>query len=152
MLEWLKRHAWKACVPQKGIASSNLALSAKKWSTGIPVDHFSWRLCEYLSPDVGPSLLWKEQFAVAVHPEEVIPKVRVHHNSICSKAGVRVDVFFRELSKLFIAVLDPPYIGKRFIKLSQLFIHGFAGIAIGLKTILVGIKGRKETAKVRDIL
>ncbi len=28
MLEWLKRHAWKACVPQKGIASSNLALSA----------------------------------------------------------------------------------------------------------------------------
>ncbi len=30
MLEWLKRHAWKACVPQKGIASSNLALSAKQ--------------------------------------------------------------------------------------------------------------------------
>ena len=29
MLEWLKRHAWKACVPQKGIASSNLALSAE---------------------------------------------------------------------------------------------------------------------------
>ena len=29
MLEWLKRHAWKACVPQKGIASSNLALSAQ---------------------------------------------------------------------------------------------------------------------------
>ena len=30
MLEWLKRHAWKACVPPKGIASSNLALSAKR--------------------------------------------------------------------------------------------------------------------------
>ena len=30
MLEWLKRHAWKACVPQKGIASSNLALSANR--------------------------------------------------------------------------------------------------------------------------
>ena len=29
MLEWLKRHAWKACVRQKRIASSNLALSAK---------------------------------------------------------------------------------------------------------------------------
>ena len=28
MLEWLKRHAWKACVPQKGIARSNLALAA----------------------------------------------------------------------------------------------------------------------------
>ena len=29
MLEWLKRHAWKACILLKGIASSNLALSAK---------------------------------------------------------------------------------------------------------------------------
>ena len=30
MLEWLKRHAWKACVPQKGIRSSNLLLSAQR--------------------------------------------------------------------------------------------------------------------------
>jgi hypothetical protein len=28
VLEWLKRHAWKACIPQKGIAGSNPALSA----------------------------------------------------------------------------------------------------------------------------
>ena len=28
MLEWLKRHAWKACGLPKGLASSNLALSA----------------------------------------------------------------------------------------------------------------------------
>ena len=28
MLEWLKRHAWKACIPLKGIMSSNLVLSA----------------------------------------------------------------------------------------------------------------------------
>ncbi len=35
MLEWLKRHAWKACVPQKGIASSNLALSAKIWKAAL---------------------------------------------------------------------------------------------------------------------
>ncbi len=28
MLEWLKRHAWKACIPLKGIRSSNLLLSA----------------------------------------------------------------------------------------------------------------------------
>ena len=28
MLEWLKRHAWKACKPQKGFRSSNLRLSA----------------------------------------------------------------------------------------------------------------------------
>ncbi len=29
MLEWLKRHAWKACIPQKGISGSNPDLSAK---------------------------------------------------------------------------------------------------------------------------
>ena len=29
MLEWLKRHAWKACKPLKGFTSSNLVLSAK---------------------------------------------------------------------------------------------------------------------------
>lgn len=29
MLEWLKRHAWKACIRQKCIAGSNPALSAK---------------------------------------------------------------------------------------------------------------------------
>ena len=28
ILEWLKRHAWKACIPLKGIAGSNPALSA----------------------------------------------------------------------------------------------------------------------------
>ena len=36
MLEWLKRHAWKACIPQKGIRGSNPRLSAEragqKWS------------------------------------------------------------------------------------------------------------------------
>ena len=30
MLEWLKRHAWKACDRQNWFASSNLALSAPK--------------------------------------------------------------------------------------------------------------------------
>ena len=29
MLEWLKRHAWKACKPQKGFRGSNPRLSAK---------------------------------------------------------------------------------------------------------------------------
>ena len=29
MLEWLKRHAWKACIPLKGIRGSNPRLSAK---------------------------------------------------------------------------------------------------------------------------
>ncbi len=31
VLEWLKRHAWKACKPQKGFAGSNPVLSAKKF-------------------------------------------------------------------------------------------------------------------------
>ena len=29
MQEWLNWHAWKACVPQKGTAGSNPALSAE---------------------------------------------------------------------------------------------------------------------------
>ena len=36
MLEWLKRHAWKACIRQKRIRGSNPCLSAEragqKWS------------------------------------------------------------------------------------------------------------------------
>ena len=36
MLEWLKRHAWKACIRQKRIRGSNPSLSAEragqKWS------------------------------------------------------------------------------------------------------------------------
>ena len=30
VLEWLKRHAWKACIRQKRIRGSNPLLSAKK--------------------------------------------------------------------------------------------------------------------------
>ena len=30
MTEWLKVHAWKVCIPQKGIVGSNPAFSAKK--------------------------------------------------------------------------------------------------------------------------
>ena len=33
MTEWLKVRAWKVRIPQKGIASSNLAFSAKKVSS-----------------------------------------------------------------------------------------------------------------------
>ena len=31
MTEWLKVHAWKVCIPQKGIVGSNPAFSAKKF-------------------------------------------------------------------------------------------------------------------------
>ena len=33
MLEWLKRHAWKACKLQKGFRGSNPRLSAKDFVT-----------------------------------------------------------------------------------------------------------------------
>ena len=36
MLEWLKRHAWKACIRQKRIPSSNLGHSAKIHIFKIP--------------------------------------------------------------------------------------------------------------------
>ena len=35
MLEWLKRHAWKACIPQKGISGSNPDLSAHFFNTTV---------------------------------------------------------------------------------------------------------------------
>lgn len=35
VLEWLKRHAWKACIPLKGIESSNLFLSAQQKTTNL---------------------------------------------------------------------------------------------------------------------
>ncbi len=35
VLERLKRHAWKACIPQKGIAGSNPVLSANRLENGL---------------------------------------------------------------------------------------------------------------------
>ncbi len=41
MLEWLKRHAWKACVRQKRTAGSNPACSAKtRQETAMFLDVF----------------------------------------------------------------------------------------------------------------
>ena len=42
MLEWLKRHAWKACIPLKGIRSSNLLLSANVMKLGASRRAFSF--------------------------------------------------------------------------------------------------------------
>ena len=46
MLEWLKRHAWKACIRQKRIPSSNLGRSADKT---LKVKHNKVRLSAFLS-------------------------------------------------------------------------------------------------------
>ena len=35
MLEWLKRHAWKACKRQKRFAGSNPALSAEDFQKAV---------------------------------------------------------------------------------------------------------------------
>ena len=37
MLEWLKRHAWKACKPLEGFAGSNPALSAENNSGRLDI-------------------------------------------------------------------------------------------------------------------
>ncbi len=47
MLEWLKRHAWKACIRQKRIPSSNLGRSAGKYA-GIHNNMISAYCC-YMS-------------------------------------------------------------------------------------------------------
>ena len=39
MLEWLKRHAWKACIRQKRIPSSNLGHSASKGLENQLIEH-----------------------------------------------------------------------------------------------------------------
>ena len=69
MLEWLKRHAWKACIRQKRIPSSNLGLSALK---GLP----SWQaFCVgetwalHVTPSLNPSPRGRDFFVerLAVH-------------------------------------------------------------------------------------
>ena len=51
MLEWLKRHAWKACIRQKRIASSNLAHSAKRNADYQMQDSPENQRFLFLSPD-----------------------------------------------------------------------------------------------------
>ena len=51
MLEWLKRHAWKACILQKGISGSNPDLSAEKQPVGV------YRLLFYYDASINVSIL-----------------------------------------------------------------------------------------------
>ena len=41
VLEWLKRHAWKACIPQKGIRGSNPRLSARNSVTSCKTTSYA---------------------------------------------------------------------------------------------------------------
>ena len=50
MLEWLKRHAWKACIPQKGIGSSNLPLSANYLKLSVQRWAFFVQVRQELAP------------------------------------------------------------------------------------------------------
>ncbi len=38
MLEWLKRHAWKACKPLKGFRGSNPRLSAEFYNIRLMIE------------------------------------------------------------------------------------------------------------------
>ncbi len=52
LLEWLKRHAWKACIPQKGIEGSNPSLSASFSSPFMLLmvnGHLSSAICDGFS-------------------------------------------------------------------------------------------------------
>ena len=44
MLEWLKRHAWKACKLQKGFRGSNPRLSAKILRRAVAKVYFQTRI------------------------------------------------------------------------------------------------------------
>ena len=76
MLEWLKRHAWKACIPQKGIPSSNLGRSAIKTLT---VRHNKCRKSAfYLHPEAASGIKKKPKLA------EILPK-NTTENDACRK-------------------------------------------------------------------
>ena len=70
MLEWLKRHAWKACVPQKGIASSNLALSAKRKAAGCDS---SWLFSSYGGRELARGRRVAETDMRAFRPDGCLP-------------------------------------------------------------------------------
>ncbi len=49
MLEWLKRHAWKACIRQKRIPSSNLGHSAQEILKCNPASRSACGIFNYYS-------------------------------------------------------------------------------------------------------
>ena len=57
MLEWLKRHAWKACIRQKRIRGSNPRLSARKKGD----ENQGVRYREALAQQESPSLRKEEE-------------------------------------------------------------------------------------------
>ena len=83
MLEWLKRHAWKACIRQKRIPSSNLGLSAKKDSlTGCL---FSCRdLLSMLPPSSRYSPYTKPAQNVHAQYQKVLTVHKTQPKRVCS--------------------------------------------------------------------
>gem|GEM_PF-241240 len=58
MLEWLKRHAWKACKPLKGFAGSNPAFSAEKTAVANSYGRLFYMLFEDILVEVCPNFPW----------------------------------------------------------------------------------------------
>ena len=49
MLEWLKRHAWKACIRQKRIAGSNPAFSAGPMGNSPEEKYNAYKIIEFIN-------------------------------------------------------------------------------------------------------
>ena len=75
MLEWLKRHAWKACIPQKGIPSSNLGHSAKNFP-------------QRRDAEIPSSLLYYWKVLCVCTANECITKIRENLPTIQNEYGV----------------------------------------------------------------
>lgn len=70
MLEWLKRHAWKACIRQKRIGGSNPPLSAKQKSSSNTTGSFTLLILfdAVYSVDCETGLLRLEKVKAVVNP------------------------------------------------------------------------------------
>ena len=66
MLEWLKRHAWKACKPLKGFGSSNLPLSARKEARSQKRLGFSVYIKRWELALISADIYWKAQDAEGI--------------------------------------------------------------------------------------
>ena len=66
MLEWLKRHAWKACIRQKRIPSSNLGHSARN-------DAPQGRFCKIMA---APQRLCDGIFSMMLTSVDRYPKIK----------------------------------------------------------------------------
>ena len=84
MLEWLKRHAWKACIRQKRIRGSNPRLSAGEktgFKAGKAESHFESPFLRRRKNGV-QSRKGRKPFRIPVSPQEKNDKTILNENII----------------------------------------------------------------------